>query len=490
MTIDWLQDINTDEKFYPITHEDAVIDDSGNTISSKIELINNRINGALYKKLAEKVYEPYTCTANTKENATIFFMNVIPTSDNWFTPWSIKYRLYVTTDEQYTQSWHDCQIGTAGTSLMYSFFNNIYSPGYNSLYNHEILFYNSKAKYNNRQTNPIKIGERIYLSRNVTTLARTIKIEVYEAINCTFEILDNFELFGNVYTDEKYGYDTQITAYSNGLQEVGDTNYPNYFNYDYHNSYRIHSTETPLYKYKLCGFDTLGRIVPITSTNQTNTTIVSKNPNTVPMDVSKGIVYYNTTTTISAVETLLTTGVIYRNFSHGANPCPYNFNSNPVLGDGIYLVGNYSNGLFTLDTTSANSYYLYVQNVGDDSDILSNFTTGKYYWYLGNMASSGMNFLLDNPLYYFDGRSLIPYVASELNKKENSSNKTITIHKNCLPSEYPTALAVYDAINDIQPYLIKTLKNEPDSYLKNVQYNVENNNVSYVEDYVSSSIIG
>ena len=44
--------------------------------------------------------------------------------------------------------------------------------------------------------------------------------------------------------------------------------------------------------------------------------------------------------------------------------------------------------------------------------------------------------------------------------------------------------------NDIQPYLIKTLKNEPDSYLKNVQYNIENNNVSYIEDYVSSSIIG
>ena len=37
MTIDWLQDIVTGEKFYPITHEEAVIDSSGNTLSVKLD---------------------------------------------------------------------------------------------------------------------------------------------------------------------------------------------------------------------------------------------------------------------------------------------------------------------------------------------------------------------------------------------------------------------------------------------------------------------
>lgn len=36
MTIDWLKDIVTGEEFYPITHEDAVMDSSGNTLSIKL----------------------------------------------------------------------------------------------------------------------------------------------------------------------------------------------------------------------------------------------------------------------------------------------------------------------------------------------------------------------------------------------------------------------------------------------------------------------
>jgi len=37
MTIDWLKDKTTGQKFYPVTHEDAVIDSNGVTLSTKLE---------------------------------------------------------------------------------------------------------------------------------------------------------------------------------------------------------------------------------------------------------------------------------------------------------------------------------------------------------------------------------------------------------------------------------------------------------------------
>lgn len=46
-------------------------------------------------------------------------------------------------------------------------------------------------------------------------------------------------------------------------------------------------------------------------------------------------------------------------------------------------------------------------------------------------------------------------------------------------------LSNLQALNDGE----ELLKNEPDSYLKNVQYNIENNNVSHIQDYISSDII-
>lgn len=44
MTIDWLKDKITGVKFYPITHEDAVIDSNGNTLSTKISVMERTTN--------------------------------------------------------------------------------------------------------------------------------------------------------------------------------------------------------------------------------------------------------------------------------------------------------------------------------------------------------------------------------------------------------------------------------------------------------------
>ena len=353
-------------------------------------------------------------------------MNVIPTNDNYYAPWTIKYKLWVDTSDPSKKGIYDCEIGTTGTNLIYKYYNNF---TYYPTYSHLIAYHNSAAKYANRAINPIKIGERIQSSYDAT-LARTFKIQVIEINGCTVSFTDKVEIYRDVYTDDKYGYCTAMNGTSVGLQETGDANYPNYYNYEYYTSYKIHSASTPLYRYKFCGLDSMGRVVPINSTNQTNATIIQKTPNTVPMDISKGILLYYTTGVITATTQSIGSATMYRSASV-YEPCTYNFNTLPDANDSIYLVGDCVNGYFTLDTTSANSYYLFANNGDTEEQFLSGITAGKYYWYLGDKsnASNAINFFIDNPVYYFDGTSLIPYdsVDNKTQLKSASTGATVTL---------------------------------------------------------------
>ena len=175
----------------------------------------------------------------------------------------------------------------------------------------------------------------------------------------------------------------------------------------------IHSTATPLYRYKLCGYSAEGKIVPLTVTNQTSGTIVDKTPTTVPINPKKGIVYYNTTTNITATTTAIAS--LY-------NECPlstgqYTFNTNvPAYAD-IFLKGSYdeNSGLFTLDTSTHTSWYVFALKT-DGQDYNSVFTDGSYYIYIGPSYSSANYVQLknDNPLYVFKNGKLIPLELTAL----------------------------------------------------------------------------
>ncbi len=175
----------------------------------------------------------------------------------------------------------------------------------------------------------------------------------------------------------------------------------------------IHSTATPLYRYKLCGYSAEGKIVPLTVTNQTSGTIVDKTPTTVPINPKKGIVYYNTTTNITATTTAI--AFLY-------NECPlstgqYTFNTNvPAYAD-IFLKGSYdeNSGLFTLDTSTHTSWYVFALKT-DGQDYNSVFTDGSYYIYIGPSYSSANYVQLknDNPLYVFKNGKLIPLELTAL----------------------------------------------------------------------------
>ena len=365
-----------------------------------------------YTPLMSKTYDPYTCTAASVNKGYIFFMNVVPTSDNWYEPWYITYRLKIETPTAACQGYYEITVGSAGTTSQYHIFNKFYSTSYYPSYYHLMAWYNSAAKYANRSTYPIKFGERIYSAYGATTVSRTYTIEVIDIYNCTVSFPDNIETYDSFYTDTEYGYCSTYNATTVGTLDNYDANTNPNVLYEQYTYYKIHDNTTPLYRYKYCGWDEENRLVPIDTTNQTTVTCVPKTPTPVPMKVSKGLVFYSLTTNITVDTALTPAAAIYKFTSITNNPWTYNFSEVPGLNKTIYLVGDYDPNTdnFTLDTTSSTSFYKFVE-LGDFNT--SDYIKGKYYWYVAitSAHSSYTNygkFDLDHPLYYFDGEQLIP----------------------------------------------------------------------------------
>lgn len=376
--------------------------------------------------ILEKTYASYTVSADDQNKGFIYFMNIIPTSDKFFEPWHIKYRLYVNTTEKYTQGFYDCYISVAGTTLTYASWNEFYSGSYRPIYNHTIAYYNSEAKYNNRSTYPIKIGVRVQSSRSVTTLARTYKIEIYEIDGCTVTFNDTPQTYDSFYNADYYGSHSEPSATSTGLAETGDISYPNYYDYYYYNGYRLSNANAPLYRYKIVGFDEKMRVIPFNITDQQNGTLIQKTPCSLGFTVSNGMAYYNSATTISSTTQAFGAGTLYWDTSINTSYCTYNFNtvidnsSTNSFHSNVYYCGSYDplTDKFYLDTSTTTSWYLSVSNDANDSTWKQSFVEGKYYWLVGHSCENNgyFNFLPYHPLYYFDGDKLIPEIVLMQNK--------------------------------------------------------------------------
>lgn len=167
----------------------------------------------------------------------------------------------------------------------------------------------------------------------------------------------------------------------------------------------INSTVAPLYRYKICGFSRYGRLVPLTITDQTSSTIVDKVPNTSAIDPQRGLVYYSGTTTVTATSSSV--GSLFHTRSR-IDP-RYTFNESVPAAREIYLKGTYDGHVFNLDTSSHTSWYVYAYVYSDSATFFGNFVTGSYYMFVGNTGSTEnkMELSLNNPLYYFDGSYLI-----------------------------------------------------------------------------------
>lgn len=176
----------------------------------------------------------------------------------------------------------------------------------------------------------------------------------------------------------------------------------------------IYSNSTPLYRYKIYGYRN-GRIVPIVVTNQENGTQVNKVPASVALDTKQGLWYYNATTNITSDSTVSPGSTSAYMKTVATTGCSYTFNETVPAYCDVYLQGSYdpTTGLFTLDNTQTSgnyrSYYVFALK-SSISNYNSAFTSGKYYWYVGPTYSSAnyLQLAVDNPVYYFNGTSLIP----------------------------------------------------------------------------------
>lgn len=173
--------------------------------------------------LISKTYSAYTCSADNEAKGVLFFGKVNITNSIWQAPWSIHYRLYVSTTEDATQGEYDCYYSVCGSTVNYYIYNNFYSTSYRPIYNHRLLYpkdgYNSYGGY---------IGVRVSTARRTTTLARTFTIEILETKNCTVELNDSIKRFDETYITTNsiaastIWYNTDFNGTSEGLQETGD----------------------------------------------------------------------------------------------------------------------------------------------------------------------------------------------------------------------------------------------------------------------------
>lgn len=209
----------------------------------------------------------------------------------------------------------------------------------------------------------------------------------------------------------------RASTYLCTFYDKDDTKYWVISGLDYNNTYYtaglsvyerryIHGTDTPLYRYKICGMDATGKLVPLTITNQTSATIVSKTPTNVGFSISRGLFYYGTTTNITTT-TAVTAAQILWEFAYITTP-QYTFNADIATYSDVYLKGTAYGDIFTLDTTSNTSWYVQVKHGLAAASYNDVFESGAYYMYVGSSYSTANYFQISvsNPVFYFDGEQL------------------------------------------------------------------------------------
>lgn len=174
----------------------------------------------------------------------------------------------------------------------------------------------------------------------------------------------------------------------------------------------------PLYDYKICGLDAQGRVQPLTLETGTGT---NKTVNTVALKPDK-FLWYSTTTDVAANSRV---AHAYLYLARGSSGTNYTFNSTITTYKEIYLKGTYNDdtGLFTLDNSSATSWYVQVP-YNSTYTASTYFSSGYQYIYLGRSYSSNNYMYLEpeHQMYEFDGTNLKPYTSGSSDSLLSSEN--------------------------------------------------------------------
>ena len=221
------------------------------------------------------------------------------------------------------------------------------------------------------------------------TMAAATAITTTFNVNYTMLFVYNSQRVTGGCWDMYYGYNSDTTTARGQVQ---------YY-------FRPYAGQT-IYRYKFVMQGADNRVYPIVTTNQQDSTQVTKTPTTVGLRPWK-IWYYSGTDTINAGSATKAQSL---HSSIYATTAVYNFNASTGTYKMIYLQGSYDKDtdLFTLDTGS--NYYKFVPTNTANITLSTYLTSGKYYILLGGTYSSTNYFSLFeyNPFYYFDGTNLIP----------------------------------------------------------------------------------
>ena len=193
------------------------------------------------------------------------------------------------------------------------------------------------------------------------------------------------------------------------------SNYWSDTNYNLRDYYYRPKLAQALYRYKYCAEGLDGLLVPLTITNQSNSTIVQKTQTALSFHPNT-LWYYSSTTTISA-GSVIGAQTLYR---ANANTSPiYTFNENLPTYSAAYLVGDYDAATdgFTLDQTDTTSWYK-ILSIGTAPSVDAGFIEGKWYLLVGYTYSTANYlsiFVWRKPL-YFDGTNLCDPLALKQDK--------------------------------------------------------------------------
>lgn len=351
-----------------------------------IKVYSDHVYPFLTKTYASTSY--YATTAN-QAKSTFYFMSVKP--DGWYKPWKLvlKIRSFCPSYENYDSITYSTITGCSD-GISYANFNEI------SVYlGHYYITYVPLKKAGFDAEYGHAIGISLFYASNYTNSAyyRTFEISIYEAQNCTIDVLDAPVLWENWTggNSTNYGTLSNLNACSRGLQQTGDANDPNYYHRLYYSP--EWKTKTNLYRYQLLIQQSPDTLLSFNAVN--NTTGGSKTLTTQSFNPFGKIYFYNSTSTYAAGAAIGANAVLYDHIMHDLR---YSFNTTNTL-------TAYKHVYIAAEMQSDGSAKLASSPI---TQTLPNTQDGLIYIDLGwAYSTTNIELTLQHPVYQFKNGQLI-----------------------------------------------------------------------------------
>lgn len=370
--------------------------------------------------LESKTYTGLIGSSNDATGASFYFAKIRPTS--WDVSWRIKYhiRVYVPGYATYDQISDVCITGSQNNLRSYSVFNTInsaYAAYYHNLYRLK------SAGYTAGHSHLLGVGLRGSNNNLDSSYARTFVIDLLEVENCTVTFLDACKKYNTTDIPEagSTNFDglSELNFTSNGLQETGDNNDPNYQNRIYYTSSK---TKEALYRYQMVLRAKDGELIPISSANNTwtaDTATTLKTYSSLPFDPFGEIYCYNATGTVNANGNV-GNYCLYRQILVDLRYCfdvRDSANRKLTARLPVYLIATpQADGSAVLYVPSGSKWGPLTQTLPSSDD-------GKIYIYLGQAYEESspyrIELLLEHPIYIYKNGAVRPYTPSNWSEIAN-----------------------------------------------------------------------